>query len=97
MLLIPCPYCGPRAEIEFKFGRAFGPAVDGVKPDEAGMTPELPSWARANTKGVQWESWLHRHGCRQWFVVQRDTVSHDFKGQAIPLTHLDASSEQDRG
>ena len=29
--------------------------------------------------GVQFERWLHRHGCGQWFNVARDTVTHEIK------------------
>ncbi len=80
MLLIPCPYCGPRSEEEFSYG------------NEAHRTrPKVPDklsdedWAafvflRANTKGVFLERWVHTHGCRRWFNVARDTVSYDILG-----------------
>lgn len=76
MLLIPCPYCGPRAEIEFRCGGEShierpGP-YDEVSDD---------AWAdylfmRKNPKGEHCERWLHAAGCRQWFNVARDTGSH---------------------
>jgi len=28
---------------------------------------------RKNIKGVQFERWVHTHGCRKWFNVVRDT------------------------
>ena len=28
---------------------------------------------RKNIKGVQFESWVHTHGCRKWFNIVRDT------------------------
>jgi sarcosine oxidase subunit delta len=31
---------------------------------------------RINPKGVSLERWRHTYGCRQWFNVARDTVSH---------------------
>ena len=31
---------------------------------------------RANPKGVLAERWVHAHGCRRWFNLLRDTVSH---------------------
>jgi sarcosine oxidase subunit delta len=76
MLLIPCPYCGPRAEIEFRCGgesHIERPGPYGDVGDEA--------WAdylftRKNPKGEHRERWLHAAGCRQWFNVARDTVSH---------------------
>ena len=35
---------------------------------------------RNNVKGVHLERWLHSLGCRQWFLVERDTVSHEILG-----------------
>jgi len=31
---------------------------------------------RTNPKGVLAERWVHSAGCRRWFNLQRDTVSH---------------------
>ncbi|MGE4057001.1 MAG: sarcosine oxidase subunit delta, partial [Vicinamibacterales bacterium] len=31
---------------------------------------------RHNPKGIHLERWLHLYGCRQWFNVARDTVTH---------------------
>ena len=75
MLLIPCPYCGPRPEIEFRCGgqsHITRPADPVAASDEA--------WAaflyeRANPKGLHAERWLHIHGCQRWFNALRDTAS----------------------
>jgi len=32
---------------------------------------------RDNHKGLHYERWLHSFGCRQWFNVARDTVTHE--------------------
>jgi len=32
---------------------------------------------RDNPKGLLQERWVHSYGCRQWFGVVRDTVTHD--------------------
>jgi sarcosine oxidase subunit delta len=76
MLLIPCPYCGPRAEIEFRCGGQSHIA----RPTPALATSDA-SWAdylfnRDNPKGVHFERWVHNAGCRRWFNVARDTTSH---------------------
>lgn len=76
MLLIPCPWCGPRDEVEF----ACGGEAHIVRPPE----PEALSdedWAdylymRSNPKGARLERWVHVHGCGRWFNLRRDTVSH---------------------
>jgi len=77
MLLIPCPYCGPREETEFSYG---GEAhIERPKnPDKLGEA----AWAdylfmRSNTKGVLLERWCHSHGCRRWFNAARDTVTYE--------------------
>ncbi len=77
MLLIPCPYCGPRSEEEFSYGNeAHIP-----RPKEPDKLDDA-EWAeyvfmRSNTKGVFLERWCHAQGCRRWFNVARDTVSYE--------------------
>jgi sarcosine oxidase, subunit delta len=78
MLLIHCPWCGPRAEREFRCG---GEAHI-VRPDGADALSD-GEWAeylfmRHNKKGVHLERWWHAHGCRRWFNAARDTVSDRF-------------------
>lgn len=80
MLLIPCPYCGERAEIEFSYGNEAHLARP-LEPEK--LSDE--EWAhyvfwRKNTKGVFLERWMHAHGCRRWFNVVRDTVSYEILG-----------------
>ena len=75
MLLVPCPHCGPRPEIEFRCGgqaHLVRPA-DPAAIDDAAWAEFL--FYRANTKGVLAERWNHAHGCQRWFNVLRDTVS----------------------
>lgn len=82
MLLIPCPFCGPRAEVEFRYA------------GEAHMTRPQPNcdddtWAaylfvRDNVRGAgHIERWRHLHGCGMFFNVERDTVT-DQVGRAYP-------------
>ena len=76
MLLIECPWCGPRAEIEFSCG---GEAHIARPADPASMSDE--AWAdylfmRKNTRGLHREQWNHSSGCRRWFNVERDTVTY---------------------
>jgi sarcosine oxidase subunit delta len=75
VLLIPCPFCGPREVDEFRHGGQSGVAM----PAD---TPELPdrTWGewvfvRANPKGPLLERWHHAHGCRRWFSLVRDTAT----------------------
>jgi sarcosine oxidase subunit delta len=75
MLLIPCPHCGERPEIEFRYG---GEAHVARPADPAALDDE--AWAaylylRSNPKGQHAERWRHIHGCGRYFNVLRDTVS----------------------
>jgi sarcosine oxidase subunit delta len=91
MLLIDCPNCGPRAEIEFRYGGQSH--VQRPGPHEA-VSDE--AWAdylfyRQNPKGEHRERWVHAAGCRQWFNVARDTVTHQIlavypMGESLPAT-----------
>ena len=77
MLLIPCPWCGEREEVEFSYG---GQAEIAYPSEPAALTDE--QWAewlfvRDNPKGAFAERWVHTHGCRRWFELTRDTVTHE--------------------
>lgn len=75
MLLIACPWCGPRDEIEFSCGGEAHIAMP-ADPDavsEAAWADYL--YMRANPKGRYRERWVHTHGCRRWFNVMRDTTT----------------------
>ena len=77
MLLIPCPWCGERDEIEFSYGGQAGVAYPS---DPAALSDqEWAEWlfVRDNPKGRFAERWVHTHGCRRWFDLGRDTVTHE--------------------
>ena len=76
MLLIECPYCGPRAEIEFSCG-GEAHITRPAHPDACSDA----EWAdylfmRKNPRGSHREQWVHSAGCRKWFNVERDTVTY---------------------
>src|ERR1700723_3346797 len=84
MLLIVCPYCGKRPEIEF----AYGGQAHLVRPNQP-STLDDQAWAeflymRANTKGVYAERWRHSRGGGRVDRAQR--IGFDFDGQ--PYTGL---------
>lgn len=75
MLLIPCPWCGPRDEAEYTYG---GQAHVPYPQDPASLPDE--EWGRylfhrANPKGPHAERWCHTAGCRRWFNAVRDTAT----------------------
>lgn len=78
MLLINCPFCGPRAELEFHCGGEGGI----VRPADPSALDDA-QWGdyvfmRKNIKGLQHEQWCHDAGCGKWFNALRDTVSYRF-------------------
>ncbi len=73
MLLIECPWCGPREETEYSYG-GEAHLVRPADPD----TASDEEWAdylfmRKNPSGRHLEQWSHSAGCRRWFNVERDT------------------------
>lgn len=75
MLLITCPHCGPRAELEFSYGGEAHIArpLDPMALDDEAWATFL--YVRSNPKGVHAERWRHLHGCGRFFNVVRDTIS----------------------
>ena len=73
MLLIPCPWCGHRPELEFSYaGEAHLVRAPELAPtDDAAWTDFL--FVRRNPKGVHAERWRHAHGCARFFNLLRDT------------------------
>ena len=84
MLSIPCPWCGARDEIEFSYGGQAHVAYprDPHALDDAQWAAYL--FLRDNPKGAFLERWVHSHGCRRWFNVERDTVTHEISAAYRP-------------
>lgn len=90
MLRIDCPVCGMRDHSEFSYG------------EDASITyPELSNtdrqawyeavFLRENPRGLHLERWHHVQGCRQWLIVERDTLTHDIS--SVALAHPKAASQ----
>lgn len=77
MLLISCPNCGPRAETEFKCGGEGHIERPGPHDQVTDIAWADYLFNRANPKGVHRERWFHAAGCRRWFNIARDTVTHE--------------------
>ncbi|MEP7206373.1 MAG: sarcosine oxidase subunit delta [Casimicrobiaceae bacterium] len=90
MLLVPCPWCGARSDVEFVVG---GQAhLQRPAPDADDATWGSYLYFRRNIKGVQAERWYHADGCRRWFNIVRDTVTHEITG-VYPMGTADGRSE----
>jgi sarcosine oxidase subunit delta len=78
MLLIRCPYCGERPEIEFRhMGEAHIVRPENPAAASAAEWTEF-LYFRANPKGTYAERWRHVHGCGRFFNARRDTVTDRF-------------------
>lgn len=78
MMLIHCPHCGPRDEVEFHYGGQTHVAY----PEDPHALNDR-EWAeylfyRDNPKGRFAERWQHSTGCRKWFNAVRDTQTYEF-------------------
>jgi sarcosine oxidase subunit delta len=78
MLLIACPYCGERPELEF----AHGGQAHIARPAKPAET-DSQAWAnflymRDNSRGLYAERWRHSHGCGKFFNAVRDTTTDHF-------------------
>jgi heterotetrameric sarcosine oxidase delta subunit len=83
MILIRCPWCGPRDADEFHYSGESRP-----RPDPASATPR--EWRDylyfpANQLGQVTETWYHRMGCHKFFSVRRDTVTNESRTLADGL------------
>ena len=77
MLRIPCPWCGERDEVEFRYRGDAGrvrPAHDAGLEAFAAYVYE-----RDNPLGWHLEWWLHTGGCRRLLKVRRHTLSHEIQ------------------
>lgn len=79
MLLIDCPWCGPRDQSEF----ACGGEAHIQRPADPDAVSDA-EWAdyqffRTNPRGWHAEQWCHSHGCGRWFNAERHTVTYEIR------------------
>jgi heterotetrameric sarcosine oxidase delta subunit len=75
MILLPCPWCGPRDASEFGHVGETPP-----RPDPRTATPQdwrAYLYLRPNTRGWVRETWYHRMGCRRYIRVERHTETNE--------------------
>jgi len=82
MILLPCPWCGPRDASEFGHVGESSP-----RPDPAAASPaqwRSYLYLRANTCGWVAETWYHRLGCRRFIKVERHTETNETRESRQP-------------
>jgi len=77
MLLIPCPFCGARDEVEFSYG---GPAHRPRPEDPAALGDA--AWVDyltvpENKLDFIEEYWQHSKGCGSWLTIRRHSATHE--------------------
>jgi len=85
VILIPCPYCGPRNSNEFAYSHERTPRPSPATTSQAEWRAYL--YDKRNPAGWTSETWYHRAGCRKFLRVERHTVSNEIRGcePAAPL------------
>ena len=90
MILLPCPYCGPRNVSEFRY---VGEVSE--RPDEAGIEEwRAFLYTRNNPAGWTTETWYHSAGCTRHFVVERHTITNEVRASRLPAARLRNEEEE---
>lgn len=76
MLLIVCPFCGPRNSDEYAYQGEITPRP-GPDTDPAAWRRYL--YLKENVLGWQTERWFHGSGCRRFLDVERHSVTNEIK------------------
>jgi sarcosine oxidase subunit delta len=79
MQLFPCPFCGKRAETEFSYAAEAGKTRPEGDVSDVAWSRYL--YAENNPRGATREIWVHLT-CGEYFVMERDTVTHAVKSSA---------------
>ncbi len=82
MLRIPCPFCGVRDEVEFRYRGDATRSRPGAAEEAAAFAAYV--YVRANPLGWHLEWWLHVGGCRRLLKVERHTLSHEIRWVGAP-------------
>lgn len=75
MMLLPCPYCGPRNATEFRYVGERASRPDPATTSQAAWRGYL--YTRRNARDWTAETWYHGSGCRQHFTLERHTLTNE--------------------
>src|SRR5215210_4117671 len=92
--LITCPNCGPREALEFSFG---GETTRRPEPDARPRALASYLYFRRNVAGWQVEWWVHRDGCRRWFLAERHTGTNEIRRTYWPHDRPSAGPSESGG
>ena len=98
-MLIPCPWCGKRSELEFTHGGDASKIMPSGEEDNWGQSKNarnfysdpnyLEAWyqyvyERPNPAGEHVEYWHHSYGCNKWFKLTRNTTTNAISESSRP-------------
>jgi sarcosine oxidase subunit delta len=93
--LLTCPHCGVREVTDFGYG---GEVTSRPQQRPASLRDLAAyNYFRRNAAGVQREWWVHRSGCRAWFLAERDTTTNEVLWTAVPDEAEDVAAAQRGG
>ncbi len=83
---IDCPFCGPRAQVEFRYHcDSEALPIDWAEEDEQQL--HLRLLYRTNEIGFHAELWRHEFGCGCWLRIERHNKTHEIRS----VTYADAT------
>jgi sarcosine oxidase subunit delta len=77
MLVIICPYCGPRNSDEFTYQGERRPRPDVGSAEPAEWRRYL--YMKTNADGWVTERWFHVSGCRRFLMLERHMSSNEIR------------------
>ncbi|MGH3108831.1 MAG: sarcosine oxidase subunit delta [Rubrobacter sp.] len=94
MILLQCPYCGPRNASEFRY---VGEVSERPDPNETSVDEwRAYLYARNNPAGWTRETWYHSAGCRKHFVAERHTVTNEARTSRLPQARPRFGEQEER-
>ncbi len=75
---INCPWCGPRAQVEFDY-YCHESVVDKRLAEESAQEALDRVFLRDDAIGFHAEIWQHVCGCRGWLRVERHNKTHEIR------------------
>jgi len=91
MHLIDCPFCGPRAQLEFSY-HCDSEALPRDWAGEAGDRLHQRTLYRSNAIGFHFELWQHVGGCGSWLVLERHNRTHEIRSLQYAYDYLGSTS-----
>ena len=86
MQLFDCPWCGPRAHIEFTYLRDSESVAAGTMATPSDERRDLERiYLRRNHLGTHTEIWQHSFGCRGCLRITRNNLTHEVD-QCLPAS-----------